>query len=282
MAMKRTPDPRVRAPGTTSGAGAKRVTSAGHAAFAAAMIGVGVLGLVKRDFAPIWPPVPEGLPGRTLLMYLCGLIPVACGLGLIVQRTAAAAARVLLAFFVAWLLLLRLPLLVMSFTVDVWWASSQTAVMVAAAWALYVRIVGDGAAPRRGFPAGDVGLGIARTLYGLGLIPFGLAHFIYLQATTVLVPGWLPWPDAWAYLTGATFIAAGVAVLIRVWARLAATLSALQMAMFALVVWAPRVAAGTLNAFQWGEVVTTLVLSAAAWVVAESYRGIPWLAVGQG
>lgn len=267
--------------GNSRGARAIRVASAGHAAFAAAMIGVGVLGLIKRDFAPIWPPVPESLPARTVLIYLCGLIPLTCGIGLIVRRAAAAAARVLLAFFVLWFLLLRLPLLLTSPTVDVWWASCQTAVMMAAASVLFVWLVAD-RDTRLGFPGGEKGVRIARVLYGVALIPFGLAHFIYLQVTADLVPGWLPWHAAWAYFTGGTFIAAGVAVLIRVYARLAAALSALQMATFALLVWIPRAAAGTLNAFQWGEFVTTLTLTAGGWVVAESYRAVSWRSVGRG
>ena len=267
--------------GNIGGARAIRVVSASHAAFAATMIGVGFLGLIKRDFAPIWPPVPESVPARTVLIYLCGLIPVACGIGLIVQRAAAAASRVLLAFFVLWFLLLRLPLILTSFGVDVWWASCQTAAMLAAAWVLCVWLVADRDGPRPGFPGGEK-VRIARAFYGLALIPFGVAHFLYLQATTDLVPGWLPSHVAWAYFTGGTFIAAGVAIVIRVYARLATALSAVQIAAFAMLVWIPRAASGTLSAFQWGEFVTTLALTAAGWVVADSYRGTSWLAAGKG
>ena len=32
---------------------------------------------------------------------------------------------------------------------------------------------------------------------------------MYLDATTVLIPHWLPWHVAWAYSTGAAFIAGG-------------------------------------------------------------------------
>ena len=235
---------------------AVRVARASHAAFAGTMIAVGILGLIKRDFAALWQPVPKGVPARAALIYLCGFVPLASGIGLLWQRTAASAARVLFAYFLLWLLLLRVPLIFSSPTVNSWWATCQTAVMTAAAFVLYTWFAAAWDRRHIGFATADNGIRIARTLYGLALIPFGFAHFIYLQVTADLVPGWLPAHVTWAYFTGCTFIAAGAAMLIGVCARLAAALSALQIGLFTLLVWVPVVAAGA-TASQWAEFVVS-------------------------
>lgn len=253
--------------------GGIRIASVGHALFAAAMIWLGALGFAKGDFVQVWQPVPKWVPAREALAYLCAFISLATGIGLLWQRTAAVAARVIFVSLLVWLLAFRLPnLFYQTPLVLVAWTFGSTAVMAAAAWVLYVWFAGDRDRQRLGGFAGDTGLRIARALYGLSLIPFGLAHFMYLNPTTVLIPNWLPWPEAWAYFTGAAFIAAGLAVTLGVCARLAAALSTMQMGLFALIVWVPRVLAGAVNDFQWGEFVVTCALTAGAWVVTESYR----------
>jgi hypothetical protein len=118
-------------------------------------------------------------------------------------------------------------------------------------------------------------------LYGLAMIAFGLSHIFYLQLTAPLIPAWLLWPVFWAYFTATTYLAAGAAVLSGVFARLAATLAAVQMGSFLLLVWLPIVLAGKMNDFNWGEIVVNFALVAGGWVVAESYCSMPWLAVGK-
>ena len=226
-----------------------------RAVFACVLVGLGVLGLAKGDFIGLWQPVPKDLPAREWLAYLCALVPLAGGAGLLWDRTAKGAAALLAAWLLFWMLAFRVPAIVRApLSQDPWSGWGEAAVYAAGAWVLYGK-----------------GVRFAQGLYGLAMIAFGTGHFAYIQETAQLVPGWLPAHLALAYLTGAAFIAAGVSIVTGVLARWAAALSALQMGLFTALVWVPAVIAGP-DASQWSEFVISCTLTAAAWVVAEAYH----------
>ena len=87
----------------------RRIGSLGHAVFALTMISLGILGLIQGSFTPIWTGVPKGMPAREMLAYLCAFVSLVTGVGLLWQRTAVVASRVLLAYLLVWLLLFRVP-----------------------------------------------------------------------------------------------------------------------------------------------------------------------------
>ena len=230
----------------------------GRAVFAAAMIAIGINGLLRHDFNVMWQPVPKWVPVRELLVYLCALIPLASGVGLIWRRTTKVASQILLVYTLLWLLGVRVPDLFLRPGIGTAWAICKIAVVVAAAWAVY----------------GGRGVRIARVFYGISMIFFGVAHFMYLNNTAPLVPNWLPWHVAWAYITGATFIAAGIAMIVGVLAGLAAALSTVQMGLFTLLVWVPIITSGATKPSDWTEFTASCVLTACGWAVADSYRRV--------
>ena len=258
-----------------------RIASIGHALFAATLVAFGIFGLLRGDFAPIWDVVPKDFPAREGLVYLCGAVSLICGAGLFFQRTSGTTSRVLFAYLLLWMALFRLPLIVQAPTVEGSYQNwGETAVLVAGAWVLYAWFAGSWDRRNLGFATGENGVRFARVVYALAMIAFGLSHFVYLNLTAPLIPAWLPWHVGWAYFTGGAYLAAGAAMLIGVCGRLAAVLSALQMGLFTLLVWVPLMAAGLMSAGQRSEFAISWALTAAAWVVADSYRDGPWLAAG--
>lgn len=252
-----------------------RMASLGHGVFAITILALGIVGLLYPDFVPLWSPVPADVPAPHLLIYLSAVISCTSGFALLVHRMATIGARLLLATLFLWLLLFRLPNFLHAPPFEACWSVFPLVVMLAATWVLYVWLADDWDRKHLSFISSGNGLRIARVFYGLSLIFFGAAHFIDVKDTVSLIPKWLPGHLFWAYFTGSAFLAAGVAVLIGYCARLAAALSALQIALFLLLVWIPIVAAGSKASFQWSETILNAALLAGAWVIADSYRVKP-------
>jgi uncharacterized membrane protein len=237
-------------------------------AFAIIMLGIGLWGLAQSGFVGIWAPgiQPAGL--RTPMAAICSVISTVTGVGLMWRRWTLPVSRALFAFVLIWLIwckgfaLVRAPGELVS-----WESLGETAVIAAAAWALSLGLDRDLAEARpvaRVFEAGP------RILYGLALVAFGAAHFGYPALTASLVPAWLPWHLAWVYLTGTTYVLAGMALVAGRFARAAAILSALQMALFSVLVWLPRIAAGARDPGTLNETAVSFALAASGWVIATA------------
>jgi hypothetical protein len=266
----------------TAGRRGISIASAGHAVFAALLIAFGVLGLIQGNFNVFWQPVPKDVPAREALAYFSSSVSLACGIGLLWRRTAALAAGVLLALLVLWFLVWRVP------------APLSAPRFIEGTWSCGENDGDDGGrlgavrrvrlGPRAGSPRlRDRRAGRAHREGSLRSRPDPLRlrrTSPNVPGTAPLVPGWLPWHVFWAYFTGAYLHRGGAGRFSSARTRdSAAALSALQMGLFGLLVWVPIVASGSANAFQWLEFETTLALTAAGWVVADStagYPGSPW------
>lgn len=253
-----------------------------RAAFAAALIGIGILGLIYGNACEIWESIPKSLPGRVLVIYLCSFAALAGGVGLLLRPAVAVSCRVVLAWLLLWLVLLKLPPLLRAPQVTVSWESfAETATLSAGAWCLFAARAGAWARQHLSFAVGTGGIRAGRLLLIAALPMIGLSHFVYHDLTASLVPKWLGFPLGWTYLTGAASIAAAAGMLFAVLPRLAVSLEAAMLWIFTALVWVPRVAATPHDQGDWSEILISAAIASGAWLVADTYRGVPWLACGR-
>jgi uncharacterized membrane protein YphA (DoxX/SURF4 family) len=263
------------------------LAGAGCWVLAMTLIGLGVRGLGTGELASVWQGIPfEPQWGSPWLAYGCALVELAAGIGMLSRSLAVAARRVLVGFLVLWVVLLKLPLvLTMPWREGVWLGFGEILVMVTGAWVLSAASAGEGSSALLRFVSGAQGLRNARILFALALLPIGLGHFVYVKETAALVPAWLPWHEAWAHLTGLGSLAACVAILSGVLARLAAVLETGMLAIITLLCWTPVLAPvpeGAGLKYQLTAFLISAAITAGAWVVADSYRGTRWLAIKWG
>lgn len=254
-----------------------KLKNSSHLIFALTMIAIGTLSLFSGGFGGIWDGVPKNFPDRQLLVYASMVISLACGAGLLVNRTAVPAALILSVFLIIWTVLFKVPVIVRNPLVEgAYQSCGESLVLIAGAWTLFASLANEPGSESLATRAGPAGRRIAYLVYGLALIAFGFSHFAYLNLTVPLVPGWLPKPLFWAYLTGSIYIATGLLIVTGFAVRLGAVISAVQIAVITALVWGPFVLKGPISFESLGEPVVSWALTAAAFVVAESLAAQPW------
>lgn len=253
-----------------------------RAVFAAVLIGLGIAGFIYGNAAEIWDPIPKGLPGRALLIYLCSLIELVTGIGLLMERSVTIASRILLPFLLLWMGLLRLTVVFKSPGIMVSWESlGELLIFSAGAWCLFAAHAGKWEQEHLKFAIGEDGIAIARLLLILALPMIGLSHFVYHDLTASLVPKWMHFSLGWTYFTGAASLATAAALLLGICPRLAVNLEALMVWLITLLVWVPRIASHPTDQGTWIEFLISCAIAAGVWLVADTYRSVPWLGSGK-
>jgi uncharacterized membrane protein YphA (DoxX/SURF4 family) len=232
-------------------------------------LGVMALALVALAWGGFDPgqPVPKGFPDRTALAYAAAAFMLVAGAAVEWRRTAACGAAALAAYYALIVVLLMNGRVILTHYAEYGAYSGAAEQLAIAAGGLIVfagstRIDADLAS--RLTRLGQLAFGVCAIL-------FGGAHFFYMNLTAPLVPKWLP-PDQvfWGYATGIAHIAAGVAILTGVRARLAAILLTAMYASFTPLVHLPMLLGDPSSHVNWAENALNLALIGAAWVVADS------------
>ena len=233
--------------------------------------GLGVMALAMvclawGDFDP-GQPVPKTFPDRTVLAYVVAVFMLVAGAAIEWRRTTAWAAAALTAYYALVVVMLMHGRVVLRNSAEfgAYSGAAEQLAIGAGGLIVYARSADiDAALAARLTRVGQVAFGICALL-------FGGAHFFYLDLTIPMVPKWLPPSQTfWAYATGIGHIAAGIAILTGVRARLAAIALTAMYASFTVLVHGPMLLADPSSHTNWSENAINIALIGAAWVVADS------------
>ena len=245
---------------------ANPATTFGWRIYGLGVIALALVCLAWGDFDP-GQPAPKAIPDRVVLAYAAAAFMLVAGAAIQWRRTAAWGAAALAAYYGLVVVMLMHGRVVLAHPA-VFGAYSGAAEQLAIAagglivYAAHARL--DTVLAARLTRAGQLAFGVCALL-------FGGAHFFYMNYTVPMVPGWLPPSrEFWAYATGAGHIAAGVAILTGVRARLAAIALTAMFASFTPLVHLPMLLADPSSHTNWAENALNLALVGAAWVVADS------------
>lgn len=240
-----------------------------------ATVATGVLNLVWREFEAAHEPIQalgDHIPGQQVLAYVAAIWLVAGGVAILWPRTtragAVACAVIYFIFAVFWLVRLRSATHFLGYSpkviIGVLSGVAQQLILVAAAMIVYATACESSSARGRLES-------VARWIFGLCSVDFGLTHLTGVQVTATFVPKWIPLGGSfWAILTGICFVLAGLAIVLRIQDVLAARLLALMLLVFSMLMLAPKVFASRHDHIVWGSNAYNLAAVGAVWIFAES------------
>jgi len=233
-------------------------------------LGVIALALVCLAFGGFDPgqPVPKAFPERAVLGTVVAAFMLVAGAAIEWRRTAAWAAAALTAYYTLVVVVLMYGHLMLKHYAEyvTYEAAAEQVAIAAGALIVYAANADiDATLAARLTRVGQM-------VFGVCALIFGGSHFAYASYTAALVPKWLPPSQMfWTYATAIGHIAAGIAILTGVQARLAAILLTLMYASFTPLVHIPTLFADPHAHFNWSENAENLVLTGVAWVVADSF-----------
>ncbi|MET3665693.1 hypothetical protein [Caulobacter sp. 1776] len=222
---------------------------------------LGVLGVISGDFAFQWQPVPEHVPLRSVLASVSAVAMAGAALAAVLPRAAREGRLLLAIFFGVWAVLLHGPhVAAKPGSVAEWLGVAESTAMAAGGVALFAETL-EAKIWRRRLTFS------ARIAFGLCLLVFGLAHFVYLAFTAQMVPAWLPWRTGWAAATGAGHVLAGLAFLFNRGLKAAGPAVTGMMASFVVLLHTPRVIAEPTSRMEWTMMAVALTLTGAAFAL---------------
>jgi uncharacterized membrane protein len=189
-----------------------------------------------RDLMPI---VPRWLPGPLFWTYFVGAALLAAAISFIVWRHVRWSATLLALLFLIIVVTIDLPNLPQRVHERLFWTLTVRETCFAGG-----AMVLAGSVWPRGLSTGKALMRVGRVIVGCTFIFYAAEHFLFPRFVpgvplAKLTPAWVPAPTLLAYFVGTVLLLAGVGLLIRRTARIAAAASGIVLLLLVLFFYVP-------------------------------------------
>lgn len=245
------------------------VVSLGTRVFGAGGIGVDIVGIAYAKFADFWQPIQSlgEVPNPTTLA-----LGFAAGFfisGVAVQfRTSARLGVLGLACLHAISCFLWLPRIIAFPGMLGCWQGLAQELSLVTAGIVGLALLYTSNAPDKPLVSKITSIGLV--LYGVCVVSYGSVHFTAVEATSQMVPKWIPpSPTFWALATGIFDFLAAIAIFTGIWSRFATRLLTVMIVAFDVLIWLPKIFTDPHSHITWAGNAMNLCFIGAVWIVAD-------------
>jgi uncharacterized membrane protein len=254
----------------------ENIITTGQFLFGIAISAFGVENLICARLGLTVPGVPW-FPGNPFLAYLTGIVLLAAGLSIAANIRARLMATLLGILFLFYVLLLEVPQVAANpMSVSIRTVFFEALAIGSSALTLAGTLPTGGSFPRWDSVLNKL-IASGPYLFAASSVVFGIDHFLILAVIASLVPAWIPAHMFWAYLTGATFIAAGISIAMKWMDQWAAALLGTMFLLWFLLLHSPRVVIAVRShdpnaPDEWSSALIALALCGGSWICARHAR----------
>jgi len=248
--------------------GLDRFVPAGRLFLAFPMAVFGVEHFIYADFVATL--VPSWIPGHLFWTYFTGIALIAAALSITLKIQARLAATLLGIMIFLFVLMVSVPKIIASPGDRFVWNGGVRDLALSASALIFAATQTEAWQRHRQHWF----IAIGRFGVAIPLLIFGVQHFIYPDFVPGIpvnkpMPIWIPLHWFWSYFTGAAFIAASVSLMIKRRPRLAASLLAVMLLLWLLLIYIPTLVINPYDTgYALGNVAMHLALCGGALILA--------------
>lgn len=215
--------------------------------FVVGMVALAIQQMYYADLRPVFlSSVPAWLPGYAVWVYAANIaIIVACA-AIILTKWGKQAAVLIATTILLLFIINHLPYQAVNYPTNPGsWTSALKGLSISGCFFIVAGVLPASKNEHTGpvmkllyklIPGGSV-------FFAIMMIVFGIDHFLYPEFVATLVPNWIPGHVFWTYFAGVALVGSGLAIMLGIKTRLAATLLGIMLFIWFAILHIPRAVA---------------------------------------